>query len=84
MWFKKKQLQTLPPPEGLGRAQIAVESSICTGETIIGFRDPGSGRLEQAVVVRSEADIRAFYDSYGFELPENLIFPARKSGRDRA
>lgn len=40
---------------------VAVESSICTGETLIGFREKDSGRLQQAVVVRSEKDIARFY-----------------------
>lgn len=84
MWFKKNRIQTLTPPEGLGRAQIATESSICTGETIIGFRDPGSGRLEQAVVVRSEADIRDFYVSYGFEPPEDMRLSERKNERSKS
>lgn len=69
MWFRKKQAPALVPPEGLGREQIETESSICTGETIIGFRNPKTGRLEQAVAVRSEADIRDFYAAYGFAPP---------------
>ncbi len=40
---------------------VAVESSICTGETLIGFREKDGSRLLQAVVVRSEKDIARFY-----------------------
>ena len=52
-----------------GRMQesdIALESSICTGETVIGFRSKTDGRLLNAVAVRNRADIAAFYRSYGF------------------
>ncbi len=48
-------------PEG----KIETESSICTGETVIGFRNPRTGRLEKAVAVRSQKDIDDFYKSYG-------------------
>ena len=45
---------------------IALESSTCTGETVIGFRCKADGHLLNAVVVRSRADIETFYKSYGF------------------
>lgn len=67
MLFAKQKKTPLAPPEGLGEKDIATESSICTGETIIGFRDPKTGRLLQAVVVRTQADRDAFYRSYGFD-----------------
>lgn len=52
---------------------IATQSSVCTGETLIGFRQPQTGQLLQAVVVRSEADRTAFYRAYGYEPPcQNL------------
>lgn len=70
MWFRKKKAERRTPPEGLGVENIEVESSICTGETIIGFRDPKRNTLEQAVVVRSPADLRAFYAAYGYEPPK--------------
>jgi hypothetical protein len=50
-------------------ADIATQSSICTGETMIGFLDSKTGRLLQAVVVRNDTDIAAFYQAYGYEPP---------------
>lgn len=47
-------------------SDIALESSICTGETVIGFRSKADGRLLNAVAVRNRADIAAFYRRYGF------------------
>lgn len=72
MLFKRRKQEVLVPPAGLGRDDIQRQSSICTGETIIGFLDPKSGRLLQAVVVRSPRDIEDFYRSYGFEPPKQL------------
>lgn len=68
MLFSRPKKLTLTPPEGLGKKDITTESSICTGETIMGFRDPKTGRLLQAVVVRTQADRDDFYRSYGFDL----------------
>ena len=71
MFFNhRKTCAALQPPPGLGPADIATQSSICTGETIIGFRQPGTDRLLQAVVVHSPQDVADFYRSYGFSAPE--------------
>ena len=73
MWFefgkKGKEKSSLSPPAGMTAADIATQSSICTGEMLIGFLDSKNGRLLQAVVVRNETDIAAFYRAYGYEPP---------------
>lgn len=72
MIFRRNKAEPLVPPSGLGLSDIQRQSSICTGETIIGFLDPKSGRLLQAVVVHSPRDVVDFYRSYGFEPPKKL------------
>ncbi len=59
MFFKKKEYEGIN-----GDANVFMESSICTGEKIIGFRDEKSGTLRQAVVVRAQSDIDAFYRTH--------------------
>ncbi len=44
-------------------ADVEIESSICTGEKIIGFKN-ASGKLERAEAVRTPEDIDAFYRRY--------------------
>lgn len=51
--------------------EVAIESSICTGEKIIGFKNEKTGKLEQAVVVNSQKDIDDFYKKYGLPKPKN-------------
>lgn len=70
MLFKRKKAAILSPPEGLGAKDIKTQSSICTGETTIGFYDPPTGRLLQAVVVHTPGDIADFYRTYGFLPPQ--------------
>ena len=53
----------------MGARDITTQSSVCTGETLVGFLDAQTGKLLQAVVVRSPADIAAFYRAYGYEPP---------------
>lgn len=67
--FFKKKKSLLTPPLGMGRKDIATQSSICTGETLVGFLDTATGRLLQAVVVRNDTDFADFYRSYGYEPP---------------
>lgn len=44
---------------------VAIEISVCTGEKMIGFRNRRTGRLEQAVLVRTQQDIDDFYRAHG-------------------
>lgn len=62
----KKPAALLTPPDDMRETDIALESSTCTGETVIGFRSKADGHLLNAVVVRSRADIETFYKGYGF------------------
>ena len=66
--FRKKVIKKVPP--GCEGMEIKVQSSTCTGEKIIGFLDRKSGELMYSELVRSKADIDAFYESYGLVPPE--------------
>ena len=43
----------------------AMRCSICTGEQVAGFRDRQTGRFEEIMLIRSDADLQAFRDKYG-------------------
>lgn len=72
MFFRHRKNGKKLPPEGMRAADIQKQSSICTGETVIGFYDPKTDRLLQAVVVRSVQDVADYYRMYGFEPPSKL------------
>ena len=57
MWFQKKK-KSVPP------GRVAMESSICTGETVIGFLDE-TGKLCRAEAVRSRKDMEEFCRAHG-------------------
>ena len=70
MLFSRRPPKRQAPPAGLGKDDIRTQSSICAGETTVGFLDPKTGKLLQAVVVRTPQDLADFYRSYGFEPPQ--------------
>ena len=42
-------------------------SSICTGEQTAGFRDTASGKFEEVMLLRSDADLQEFLRLYGVD-----------------
>lgn len=62
LWFKSKQEEGTNTAEICGK--VVIETSICTGEKLIGFKNEKSGKLEKAVVVHSQKDIDDFYKKY--------------------
>ena len=71
LFHRKKE--SLPIPEPFTAADIRTEASTCTGERTIGFYDRGAHRLWYAELVRSEQDIRNFYEKYGAELDDRTL-----------
>ena len=66
-----KNTTILPLPDGCTPEQIQIESSICTGETTIGFYDAAEKKLRYAELVKTPADIAAFYARYGLTPPDH-------------
>ena len=64
--FKSKQTVE-KIPDGFTADSIRTESSICTGETVIGFYDESSKKLCHAEMVKNEEEIAAFYAKYGLK-----------------
>ena len=75
-FHKKKIVQPIPEP--FTAQDIKTEASTCTGERTIGFYDRGSHRLRYAELVRSEQDIRDFYEKYGVELDADCLLRLMK------
>jgi len=62
-----KNKQEFSIPEGFTEESIKIESSICTGEKIIGFYSTSEKKLMYAELVKSDADIDSFYRKYGIK-----------------
>lgn len=64
--FKKRAAAKIP--EGYTADSVRIEKSTCTGERTIGFYDPKDKKLACAELVRTDADIKAFYEKYGIDM----------------
>ena len=47
-----------------------IRSSICTGEQTAGFQDETTGKIQEVMLIRGKADLRAFMDEYDLEESE--------------
>ena len=63
----KRHIKTLQIPKECKEFEIRTQSSICTGERIIGFYDPKTKKLLYSELASTEMDIDAFYEKYGVE-----------------
>ena len=48
-----------------------IRSSICTGEKVAGFKDKETGKFEDILLLKTEADLDKFCEMYGIE--KNII-----------
>lgn len=47
--------------------KAVIRCSICTGEQVAGFQDVRSGKFEEVMLIRDQADLRHFKEQYGVE-----------------
>lgn len=62
--FGRKKRSTGIPYDKTGKIPV-LRSSICTGEQTAGFRDEATGKFYDIMLVRSNADLREFLETYG-------------------
>ena len=43
----------------------AIKASICNGEQVAGFKDIHTGKIEEVMLIKSQADLEAFKKMYG-------------------
>ncbi len=44
-----------------------IRASICTGEKVAGFKDEATGKFEDLMLIRSDADLQEFLRKYQVE-----------------
>ena len=42
-----------------------IKTSICTGEQVAGFKDIHTGKIEEVMLIKNQADLDAFKKMYG-------------------
>lgn len=49
------------------KQKAVLKCSICTGEQVAGFQDIHSGKFEEVMLIRGEADLQYFKQQYSIE-----------------
>lgn len=62
--FKKK---TAVKSYDKSNKKPVIKASICNGEQVAGFKDIHTGKIEEVMLIRSQADIEAFKKMYGID-----------------
>lgn len=60
--FKKKTLVLTYDKEN---KKPVIKSSICNGEQVAGFKDIHTGKIEEVMLIKSQADLEKFKSMYG-------------------
>ena len=60
--FKKKSLVI---PYDKENKKPVIKSSICNGEQVAGFKDIHTGKIEEVMMIKSQADLDEFKNMYG-------------------
>lgn len=61
MFFRRKR--SAPAFDKTGKTPV-LRTSICTGEQTAGFQDEATGKFYDIMLIRSDADLREFLESY--------------------
>jgi hypothetical protein len=46
------------------RQKPVIHCSICTGEQVAGFKDMGTGKFDEVMLIKTEKDLQAFKEMY--------------------
>lgn len=49
------------------KQKAVIRCSICTGEQVAGFQDVHTGKFEEVMLIRNQADLQHFKEQYGVE-----------------
>ena len=62
--FKKKSVVQSYDKEN---KKPVIKASICNGEQVAGFKDIQTGKIEEVMLIRSQADLENFKAIYGID-----------------
>ena len=62
--FKKKTVTKTYDKEN---KKPVIKASICNGEQVAGFKDIHTGKIEEVMLIKNQADLDAFKKMYGID-----------------
>ena len=67
--FGRRKKRGVIPFDKSGKIPV-IRSSICTGEQTAGFQEEATGKIQDVMLIRGEADLRAFLEEYDLDESE--------------
>lgn len=67
--FGRRKKHAAVPFDKSGKIPV-IRSSICTGEQTAGFQDEATGKIQEVMLIRGEADLREFVEEYNLDESE--------------
>ena len=65
--FRREKKKNDAPACSLTEYEPVLRSSICTGERVACMRSLDTGKLHEVMLIRSDADLDEFCDTYGLQ-----------------
>ena len=62
--FKKKKVTKTYDKEN---KKPVIKASICNGEQVAGFKDIHTGKIDEVMLIKNQADLDAFKKMYGID-----------------
>ena len=62
--FKKKGVVQSYDKEN---KKLVIKASICNGEQVAGFKDIHTGKIEEVMLIKNQADVDVFKKMYGID-----------------
>ena len=62
--FRKK---TVTKPYDKENKKSVIKASICNGEQVAGFKDIHTGKIEEVMLIKNQADLDTFKKMYGID-----------------
>ncbi len=67
MFWKKEKKR--PDYDKTGKIPV-IRASICNGEQVAGFKETGTGKFEEVMLIRNEKDLKEFLETYDVKREE--------------
>ena len=65
--FKNNKKKTVTKTYDKENKKPVIKASICNGEQVAGFKDIHTGKIEEVMLIKNQADLDAFKKMYGID-----------------
>ncbi len=67
MSLLKKHFHAIPYPYDPSKEEPFLHANTCNRETVVGFREKGTGRFHEVMMITNDKELEEFKKTYGIE-----------------